>query len=124
MKARIGDYAYEVTNELRAETEADGRWGYKVYREGLRYCEEPFANPARAFVTSLAEWSGQGSVAVMAAEGSVRSRFRVDESASCGLSGSMPPRSVLCALAPRPAGRVPAPRTPSPAQVDPVPVAL
>jgi hypothetical protein len=32
MKARIGDYAYEVTNELRAETEADGRWGYKVYR--------------------------------------------------------------------------------------------
>jgi hypothetical protein len=32
MKSRIGDYAYEVTNELRAETEADRRWGYMVYR--------------------------------------------------------------------------------------------
>jgi hypothetical protein len=32
MKSRIGDYAYEVTNELHADTEADGRWGYKVYR--------------------------------------------------------------------------------------------
>lgn len=32
MNSRIGDYTYEVTNELRAATEADGRWGYKVYR--------------------------------------------------------------------------------------------
>jgi hypothetical protein len=32
MKSRIGNYAYEVTNEPRAETDADGRWGYNVYR--------------------------------------------------------------------------------------------